>query len=68
MKKKIKHRIEYILFLGFGFIVRLLPVSALHHAAALMVDILYPLLKKRRNPARVHALPKRKSNRVGAIC
>jgi KDO2-lipid IV(A) lauroyltransferase len=51
MKKKIKHRIEYILFLGFGFIVRLLPVSALHHAAALLVDILYPLLKKRRNVA-----------------
>jgi KDO2-lipid IV(A) lauroyltransferase len=51
MKKKIKHRIEYVLFLGLGFLIRLLPVSALHHAASLLVDTLYPLLKTRRNVA-----------------
>jgi KDO2-lipid IV(A) lauroyltransferase len=51
MIKKIQHRIEYILFLGVGFVIRLLPLSALRPAAAHLIGVLYPFLKNRRNVA-----------------
>ena len=70
MKKKIQHRIEYILFLGIGFLIRLLPVFMLYNLAALLVDILYPLLKKRRNVALqnlLNAYPEKQRNELEKI-
>ncbi len=48
---KIKHVVEYFIFQGIGFIVRLLPLHLVHKTGFILAGLAYPFLKSRREVA-----------------
>jgi Kdo2-lipid IVA lauroyltransferase/acyltransferase len=51
MSRKYEHIVEYILFLVFGFFIRLLPLNLVHRTGFALAGLAYPVLKSRRNVA-----------------